>query len=130
MTPQECVNSSHQLWQRERFDDVVIGASGKPLYVVWLFRSRRQHQDEHSQGALEHSPSRAQLDSRGIKKHPIQDYQVGHLLADKASAAVPVVTCLTSKPCEGTLYSSTSLSRHQAQAFDDCSCGTELPLWI
>ena len=86
--PQHGVDARQELARRKRLGDVVVGAAFQPRDLVAFFGPRGEHDDRHLAGLAVTLQGARELEAAGIRKHPVDQQQVGkfvgHLRATRA----------------------------------------------
>ena len=74
---QHRLDARHQFRRRERLDDIVVGAGGKPANTLALLAARRQHDDRQALGLRALAQPAAELDAGDARQHPVEDEKIG-----------------------------------------------------
>ncbi len=81
-TPEDGADARHQLGQRERLDDIIVGACGKPPDAVALLAPRGEQENRDGAAFFARAQAPAQLDAGDARQHPVEHDQIGRALGD------------------------------------------------
>ena len=73
---QQRVDTGHQLWNQEGFDDVIVRADGKAAYALRIFAARGYHDDRERARILARPKPSADFNARYPGHHPVEDDEV------------------------------------------------------
>ena len=89
---QDRLDPRHQLRERERLDDVVIGTGRQPADAVGFLASRRQHDNRDRPRFGLRSQAAAQLNAGNLRQHPVEDNQIRPLLGNQDLGLFPALS--------------------------------------
>ena len=84
----------HQLRDRERLDDIIVGADGKAAHPLGLLAARGHHDDGQRARALPRPQPAADLEARYARQHPVEDDEVGRILGQAELGFVAALDAL------------------------------------
>ena len=84
--PQHGVDARQQFARREWLGDVVVGAAFEARHLVALFGARGEHDDRQLAGFAVALERARELEAAGVRKHPVDQQQVGQLVGDFGAA--------------------------------------------
>ena len=91
---QERPHPRHQLGDRERLDDIIVGADRKAAHPLGFLAARRHHDDRQRAGVLARPQPAADFEARYAGQHPVEDDEVGRILGQPQLGLVAALDAL------------------------------------
>ena len=85
---QQRLDAGDQLGQRERLDDIVVGAGGEAAHALGLLAAGGQHDDRHALGVAAGAQTPAELDAGEAGQHPVEQDEIGRMVAQMQFSVV------------------------------------------
>ena len=80
--PQQRAHARHQFGNRERLDDVIVGADREAAHALGFLAARGHHDDRQRARGLARPEPPADFEARHARQHPVEDDEVGRVLGE------------------------------------------------